>query len=205
VASHKRASCQNSTAEEKKFFAKRKFVEVVNDDFTSFNSSDVTLPEAPEVTKEKIDDAVANFFFRTGISFRIADSQAFKEMVEAFNPAAATSIPSSKTLSGMLLDRQFTKCSQLLDEILNESEDLTLVSDGWTNIRGDHMVNRSKAVFPTGITQNAQAIADAIIEILEKLGPEKFSCLITDNAPVMRAAWEIIETKYPHISANGCS
>lgn len=37
------------------------------------------------------------------------------------------------------------------------------------------------------------------------MGPEKFCCVITDNANVMKASWAIIEDRYPHISANGCA
>ncbi|KAG5670778.1 hypothetical protein PVAND_001018 [Polypedilum vanderplanki] len=52
--------------------------------------------------------------------------------------------------------------------------------------------------------QNSSAVAAAIIDVLECLGPHKFNCFISDNAPVMRAAWNIIEEKFPHISSNGC-
>ena len=91
-----------------------------------------------------------------------------------------------------------------------------MVSDGWTNVRGDHLVNfcikapNEKPLFytsinTTGILQNAAAVADAIINVIETLGPQKFSCILTDNANVMRAAWRIIVEKFPHISTNGCS
>ena len=41
--------------------------------------------------------------------------------------------------------------------------------------------------------------------MIQKLGAEKFCCVISDNAAVMRAVWKIIETQFLHISANGCA
>lgn len=169
-----------------------------------------------EERKEEIDSKFAKFFFRTGISLRVADSEALKDLMESVNPAYAKKMPSAKSLSGSLLDKQYEKCLKVLEKILEEAENLTLISDGWTNIRRDHIVNfcvkshDAKPFFYTsidtsGILQNYQAVADAIIEVIEQLGSEKSNCLITDNAPVMRKAWEIIETKYPHISANWCA
>ena len=222
VASHKRGTCTAVTAEEKRKFAKR-----VAD---NLNTSDANISAelnqsmrkecsncdlTDEMTKE-INSKVADFFFRTGISFRLADSDVFKEMIKSLNPAYAESMPSARTLSGPLLDHQYAKCSVLLEEILEASDNLTLVSDGWTNIRGDHLVNfcikasDRKPFFYTsintsGITQNCEAVAGAIIKVFEDLGSHKFSCLITDNAPAMRAAWKLIEGKFPHISANGCA
>lgn len=37
------------------------------------------------------------------------------------------------------------------------------------------------------------------------MGPQKFFLLVTDNASNMKAAWEIVSTKYPHISCVGCA
>lgn len=81
---------------------------------------------------------------------------------------------------------------------------------------GDHLVNfciKSSgqsfffylSINTSGIRQNAESVAGAFIEVIEKLGSEKFSCVITDNAAVMRAAWKLIEGKFPHISANSCT
>ena len=86
------------------------------------------------------------------------------------------------------------------------------MSDGWTNIRGNHIVNfcikapDQKAFFYTsinisGIIYSSSAIAAAILQVIEKIGSQKLTSFISDNAPVMKSAWRIIEEKYPHISA----
>lgn len=170
-------------------------------------------------TQEQIDDIdekFGNFFYRTGISFRVAESSAFKDFVKALNPTYAKVLPSRKHLSGAFLEKAHKKSSNRIEEILAGADNLTLISDGWTNVKGDHIVNfcikapGKKTIFyssidTTGISQDSEAIADAICSVIEKLGPQHFCCVITDNANVMKKSWEIIETTYPHISANGCA
>ena len=125
-------------------------------------------------------------------------------------------MPSAHTLSGVLLDQEHQQLAEHRDKILQESKDLVLVSDGWTSVRGDHIVNFCvkapnqkpffyKSINTSGIRQNTEAVADSILAVIEELGSEKFSCVITDNAAVMRASWKLIEEKYPHIAANGCA
>lgn len=219
LSAHKRSSCPTATNEEKRKFAKRKRSNIFKNSASGEDSDqDLTNPisigsdEGTSGTNEKL----ASFFFRTGISLRVADSFVFKDLVKSLNPVYAESMPTSKKLSGPLLDQQYQKCSQILEEILDQSTNLTLISDGWTNVRGDHIVNfcvKSPGAKPffhssidtSGIPQNAQAVADEILKVIEKLGSEKFCCLVTDNAPVMKAAWRIIEQKFPHITAMGCA
>ncbi|KAG5666709.1 hypothetical protein PVAND_014724 [Polypedilum vanderplanki] len=223
VAAHKRSSCQNATSEEKNFFMKRKNEASAQTSRTQFsnNTTQQNLcltedgnPILSRDTKDDIDMKLANFFYRTGISLRLVESDAFKEFVKSLNPTYT--MPSAKTLSGSFLDKQFIKCSTSMNEILDSHINLCLITDGWTNIRGDHIVNfcvkapTEKPFFhssinTSGIIQNASAVAESIIAVLENLGSHKFNCIISDNAPVMKAAFKIIEEKYPHISGNGCA
>lgn len=219
VASHIRATCPAASPEEKKKFAKRQFDEDTDGD------NPVKLKKRLEIdgdltllTDDKIDEIslkIESFFFRTGIPFRVADSEAFKEMIKSLNPAYGSSMPSSESLAGPLLDRQYRKCSAMLKEILDGTEHCTLISNGWSNTRGDHLVNfcvRTPDQRPFFYTQidtsdmkdNSEAIANAIIDIIKQLGPFKFSSVITDNTSLMRPSWKFIEKRYPHISVIGC-
>lgn len=143
-------------------------------------------------------------------------NEGMKDFVKTLNPAYARVMPTTKSLYGSLLDQKYDDCSDQLQRILGDSNNLNLVSDGWTNIRGDHIVNfcikapNQKPFFhssinTSGICQDAHAVSHEIIAVLEKLGPEKFSSVVTDNANVMRSAWKLIETRFPHISVNGCA
>lgn len=84
---------------------------------------------------------IADFFYRTGVSFRIIDTAVFKNLVSALNPLYAQIMPGSKVLSGSLLDNHYIKCSQKIEGILSTSSKLTLVSDGCTNVNRQHLVN----------------------------------------------------------------
>jgi hypothetical protein len=225
VASHKRSSCPAASDEEKRKFAKRSATSLnASGGNNSIESEDDEKNQNAEcancnLSAEKIkviNSLFGAFFYRTGISLRLADSNALKNLMKEVNPAYAAVMPSAKVLAGSLLDQQFGKCSAKIEEILESCESLTLISDGWTNIRGDHIVNYCvkapnqkpffhSAVNTSGIAQNAAAVCDAIASVIEKLGPAKFNLVITDNAPVMKAAWKLIQEKFPHISANGCS
>lgn len=210
VGQHKRSSCLTATPEERKFFAKRK-----SDGAGDMpEHDDSSVPERN--SKETIDTAVANFFYRTGIAFKVADSGAFKSMLQTLNPDYSKEAPSAKVLGGRLLEGQYQSSKIKLKNLLDSAERLTLTSDGWTNIRGDHLVNfivRApdhtsffyKAIDTTGIPQTAIAVANEIIKVIEEIGADKFSAVVTDNANVMQAAWTIIEQRFPTIAAYGCS
>lgn len=62
-----------------------------------------------------------------------------------------------------------------------------------------------KSVDTSGITQNSENIAEEILKVIDEIGAAKFISVVTDNAPVMRGAWNIIEERHPHISAFGCA
>lgn len=49
----------------------------------------------------------------------------------------------------------------------------------------------------------AEYISSEICELLEKIGNGKVFAILTDNASNMKAAWDIIVDKYPHITTVG--
>jgi len=141
--------------------------------------------------------------------------ESFKKIFSTINPTLVDAIPSRKELSTQLLDSEYGKIHQQLYGILANSKNLSLISDGWTNISGQHIVNYCvkspvsrtffyKSINTSGISQTSVEIANQIMNVIEQLGPEKFISVITDNASNMRAAWNIIEATYPHIACNGC-
>lgn len=135
-------------------------------------------------------------------------------MIHALNPQYEA--PSARVLSGRLLDKHYATAKTKLDEELADVTELTITSDGWTNLRGDQIVNfiikapGKKATFyksidTTGISQTGVAIADAIGEEIEEIGVHKIVAVVTDNANVMKSAWKELESRYPTISFYGCA
>lgn len=212
TASHKRL-CPGSDEEMKRFFAKRLIDVKANVSFADdFNNDYCSNCKLTEEKINEINSKLASLILCSGISLHVVKSQEFKEFVTSLNSTYANTMPcEKKLLSETFVDQQDVKLFTLLES----SDDLTLVSDGWNNIRGDHIVNfcvkapNQKPFFydsinTTEVIQNSQTVANEICMVLEKLGPEKFTNIITDNAPGMKDAWKLVETKYPHISANGC-
>ena len=214
LAQHKRKSCTNISTEERNEFAKKvKPAETSNETSIESNDSDRSLTVA---TKIEIDEAFARVFYRTGIAFRIADSHALRDFIKLINPEYEKVMPSAKVVSGSLLNNQFIKAQDKVNLIIGRKKDLILISDGWTNNRGEHIVNfllkapgeKSvfyKSIITNGITQDGEAVANDIGDIIEEVGPEKFCGVITDNAPVMKRSWKLLEERYPHIAAFGCA
>lgn len=56
----------------------------------------------------------------------------------------------------------------------------------------------------TDIKHTAQNLAEEIENVLQKIGPDKFAAVVTDNAANCTAARNIISKKYPFIFDTGC-
>ncbi|KAJ7338851.1 hypothetical protein JRQ81_012753, partial [Phrynocephalus forsythii] len=84
---------------------------------------------------------------------------------------------------------------------------------GWTHMRGKGIINfviTPQPVFYKSIEtgenrHTAEYISSKICEVLQNIWSGKVFALLTDNASNMKAAWEIIMDKYPHITAIGCA
>lgn len=223
LASHKRASCPDATAAEKEIFR----IEIPTSSSTGNDTSRdsegpgevETVIEKRDLTPERkaeLDVALGKLFYRTGISFRVADSAVFRDFVALLDPEYSEVMPHARTISGALLNKQYDDSFSMIKDVINNCNDLSLITDGWTNTRGDHIVNflvkapgmeslfyKSKCT--SGVSQTSEQVAADMFEVLEELGPEKFVSVVTDNTNVNRAAWNLIEDKYPRISAYGCA
>jgi hypothetical protein len=95
-------------------------------------------------------------------------------------------------------------------------------TDGWDDSAHRHLYNymvitndgpffldsvdvTGAAVAGQDDTLRAKFIADNLLEKIEQLGASNVTSVVTDGPTVMRAAWKIIEEKYPHIVCSWCS
>ena len=221
VMQHKRTSCPNATAEEKSRCAKRPASELQTVDENSMDvpsegGASTSSQTLTHEKKAKLDSALATYHYRTGIPFKTVESKAFHNFIALLDPNYEKSMPSAKSIAGSLLTKEFARATEKLNLILRESDGLTLISDGWTNHRSEHIVNFVvkaigrpsvffKSINTSGVSQTAKNVAEAICEVIDELGSDKFVGVVTDNAANMRAAWRIIKDRYPHISAFGCA
>ncbi|XP_065654939.1 uncharacterized protein LOC136081542 [Hydra vulgaris] len=164
---------------------------------------------------EKIDKSYARVFFHTGVPFALADSSAWKQHHANLRPAYKP--PSSKCISGRLKDALNDE-KRSIKEYVNNSEYVSIVTDGFLNINTNHLINYSihvenrtikpiaYKIEPTGQEQQTGInIATRIENVILEVGVDKVTSIVTDNALNMRAAWDIIEKKFPKIFCNGCA
>lgn len=234
VTSHKSANCPAISEQEKAFFRSQNNQKVIRtvsvassliDDSSA--ASEVTQTSKRQKVlsgfldtisvgqRDAASQAFAKLFFRTGIPFRVADSLAMKDFVKKLRPAYVDLLPSAEVIGGTFLNKEYDDLFERGKSFLAGALYYSLVSDGWSNLRNEHMVNFViivpghkpfffKSVSTVGIRQTSQAIAKEIMDVINLLGEAKCVSVVTDNASNMRGAWDIIEDKYPHIFANGC-
>ncbi|ODQ70886.1 hypothetical protein LIPSTDRAFT_74386, partial [Lipomyces starkeyi NRRL Y-11557] len=128
---------------------------------------------------------LANFLFTSGLSFTWLTTLPSENGSTTF--ARAFEIPHRK-------------------ETQTESH-MTLVTDSWTNIRGEAIVNyvlvapNGEAMFhsadPTGAESHTGSyLSKRIIEVIEDVGPEKIVAICSDTASNVQHAIKIVCRRY---------
>ncbi|EUC56504.1 DUF659 family protein [Rhizoctonia solani AG-3 Rhs1AP] len=120
------------------------------------------------------------------------------------------------TASGSTISDNFvtTEAAYIRKEsvkLLSQSDNLTLSYDGGTT-RGHESVYTVHATIPStrdahlldgneasGVSHTAEHLCSVLNKHLREIGPENFSCIVSDNAGNTRAARTLIEQEYPWI------
>ena len=182
------------------------------------SSIDNYVARINKAQKENMDIKCAEFVFECNLPFKVTESEVFKNYSKALNPAYNP--PGKRRIGTTLLDKVYNDRFKKLGTFINNANNLSLVTDGWSNIRSDHIVNFVliqqkpaspsvsffyKSIVTNGTRQTSQQIFKDIETIIEEVGSDKICAVVTDNCSSMRGAWKLIETKYPNIFANGCA
>jgi hypothetical protein len=141
------------------------------------------------------------------------DNPLFKAFIFKLRPAYQP--PSRKTLSTSMLDTTYNKYKSRMNNIIERYQgELSLNTDGWTNPRGDSIINyvlvaRDEALFVKSVSTGKDRhtgtyIADGLKETIEELGPQNLCAVTTDNASNMKSSWNEVQDKYPLIDCIGC-
>ena len=121
-----------------------------------------------------------------------------------------------KSLSENLLDEAYDKLNKKLTGALHDCKYYSIVFDGWSNVRLDHIpdfisvIDEEKQLFHKSldasnfVQSSANFFADKC-EVTKELGAVKFVSVITDNPFCMKKALELIREKYPKVFGNGCA
>ena len=164
-----------------------------------------------------VDKKIVLALSTNGIPFNVLRNPHFREMISAIKKAPeGYTAPSSEKARTTLLD----ECVRDVDKNLSAFKDtwysqgLSIVSDGWTNIKHKPLinvlaVNSRGAMFMyaedfSGVEKTGLAIADFLNKAIESVGPSNVLSVVTDNAANCKAAGKEVEKVYKHIFWSPC-
>uniref|UniRef100_A0A914D7Z1 DUF659 domain-containing protein n=1 Tax=Acrobeloides nanus TaxID=290746 RepID=A0A914D7Z1_9BILA len=116
-------------------------------------------------------------------------------------------------MSQVLIPAEYEQTQMAVEERVQNAEFISISADGWSDVCSNSIINVIAHVPEPFLiisidTENNRHTAEYIAEILsqeiERVGPEKVIGLITDNAANMKAAWRILQQKYPWLLCYGC-
>jgi len=154
--------------------------------------------------RDDVDGNIVRFLCACDVPFNVLHSPCWHDMIKAINEALkGYKIPNYNKARTMLLEREKVKTQRALTCFTNERVDcgVSIVSDGWTNIRNQHLINVlgvsvSGAVFIT--------CHDLLLQSIKDVCPNNVVQVITYNARNCKVAGKIIEHTHPHIFWFGC-
>lgn len=124
--------------------------------------------------------------------------------------------PSAFVVSNRILDKlQANKKTEIV-KIVEKSPGGGVAVDGLTDSGHNHLLDFMvkipfvlpfywKTIKTNGEVQDAPRVAAEIEDVKAEIGDGNFlNFNITDNAPVMQAAWKILEEHNPQMTCNGC-
>ncbi|PKU70918.1 hypothetical protein MA16_Dca021037 [Dendrobium catenatum] len=168
--------------------------------------------------REKLDDEIARIFFSAGLPFNLARNPHYKNaFIFACNNNLAGYVPPSYiALRSKLLEREIAHIETLLEPTKGvwKEKGVSLVCDGWTDPQRKLIINfmvvtKNYPMFIKAVNceeeyKDKHLIVNLIKEIIVMIGPSNVVQVITDNAPVCRAAGLLVEQTYPHIFWTPC-
>ncbi|KAE8720978.1 hypothetical protein F3Y22_tig00017792pilonHSYRG00049 [Hibiscus syriacus] len=158
--------------------------------------------------RSAIDLKIVKALCANGIPFNILRNPQFREMINAIRKASeGYKAPSSEKARTVLLD----ECVRDVEKDLTPFKDtwysqgLSIVSDGWTNIKQKPLINvlvvnsRGSMFMYTedfsGVEKTGKAIAEFLIQAIESVGPSNVLSVVTDNASNCKLAGKEIEKR----------
>jgi hypothetical protein len=167
--------------------------------------------------REETESRVARAIFACGIPFNVVRSPCWKDLVKAINEAPqGFKEPNYEKLKTVLLQKERSLIHDILKPIRSSwtSSGVSIISDGWTDTKRRPLINviasspkgamflRAEDCF--GEVKDNKFIVDILISAIEQVGPTNVVQVITDNAPVCKAAGLTVESRYNHIFWTPC-
>lgn len=168
-------------------------------------------------TREEVDQKIASMLYQNGVPFNVVRSPSWADMVHAINTAPkGYKSPNYEKVRTSLLDKEQSKVHQALTPLMQDwsTHGVSIISDGWSNVRNESLVNvmavsGGRAIFinayeVSAVEKNAANIANLLFKAIDYVGPSNVVQVVTDNASNCKAAGGLIQRKHPHVFWSGC-
>jgi hypothetical protein len=231
MVDHLALSCPKVSAETKQFFIEEiRRRSALKSDHEAPNNVDETIVKKQKTSQKKIDSmfeskdieqskvvrcnrALTRLFVCCGLPFRVVSNPFFVDFVKCLCPGYE--LPNRVTFAGSWVNQELSNTFTVTMSETYSSRNITLGLDGWCGPNGES-IYAFVLFLPSGKeyihslkdfsihTHSADFISKEILKIIEDIGHEKFSSIVSDNASVMVAAKRLVNEKYPNIIPIRC-
>jgi len=170
--------------------------------------------EAINKAKEtRANQSLVKWIVSSGISFSAFNNPYFEDYTKELNPGYNP--PKRAALSTSILDAEAANIIIKIEQELSKAKNLTLCIDGWCSPLKHSIYafviitsERKQYVYSlrdfSKFAHTAKFNAEKIIEVLESIGPEKFTAIVSDAESSIMAAKRQIAQKYQYILPIRC-
>ncbi|KAM0872287.1 hypothetical protein ACQ4PT_038817 [Festuca glaucescens] len=197
---------------------RRKPEDIVDERRCGRSQSTMESSTKTEAELHYVDRQWALFFYECGIPFNVASSRQFQIAIEASCQCGSGYKPPSHYQLREPLLRDCVKETKLLrakHETAWKQYGCTLMSDGWSDRRGRHLINFLvnspagtyflESVDASIECQDARMIADFLEKRIEDVGKENVVQVVTDNGANYKAAGKILMERIPTLYWSPCA
>lgn len=171
------------------------------------------LPPMSTKLKNQFQETIALHYYMTGTAFQRIEEKNLTTAIHLLRPDAV--LPDRHKLGGVLLDQCYSKMKIQCDNYMKSpSSCVCLISDGWSNVKNEPIVNYmatspSKTMFLESVATGTQGhsaewIASDLDRVMQKYPDTSFAGAVTDNTSANKAAWEIMKINHPSMFFHGC-
>ncbi|KAF0924507.1 hypothetical protein E2562_010154 [Oryza meyeriana var. granulata] len=179
-----------------------------------------TINAAAKSKEEKhyVDMQWALFFYECGVPFNAAAARQFQIAVEATAQFGSGYKPPTPYQLGKPLLNDAVKSTSTMREEHERSwkhYGCTLMSDGWSDRRGRHLINFLvnspegtyflESVDASSEVHDANMLADLLEKRIEGIGKDKVVQVVTDNGANFKAAGKLLMERIPTIFWSPCA
>lgn len=133
----------------------------------------------------------------------------FKGFLAAIRPKFV--VPNRHRSQKQIVTKIYDKEKLVVDRSIKNASNVAISTDGWKDINKHHMMNFVVHTptewlhsFQPETSGEASFISDKIVELVEEIGSEKVTALVSDHAANVVAAGKIVSEKFPWIKHSGC-